>query len=299
MKANLPTAQIKDGFLDFDENNGFDLARAYGAFHLRYPKDMSFDQGVRFAQNYYLPPEGGPNDSYRGFNTKSLGETALGYSKTGNDQDELFQLESHLWAEYLPFELASLLNQIHLISKITLQGLFEMAEVPSCDWDKIAIGLTRDEALQYCIFNHFRSNVDEDIGLTAHKDSGFITTLYTTEAGLESLENGRWVSFDPLEGYFTIVLGHSLEILTKNKRKPISASYHRVRRTARRAEGVPDRFTFGTYIGPRWEQDLYQYSSDNELQVLQSFLDFQKTKAKEMNYEFHPNVKQPSAFKES
>lgn len=54
-------------------------------------------------------------------------------------------------------------------------------------------------------------------------------------------------------------------------------------------ERKADRFTFGSYIGPRWDQDLYQISGET-VKPVQSFLEFQKRKAAEMGYEFHPKV---------
>ena len=112
-----------------------------------------------------------------------------------------------------------------------------------------------------------------------------------TEPGFESFENGEWIPFDPLEGHFTVVLGHSFEMLTANLPKPVHASYHRVRKMEARPAGKAERFTFGVYIGPTWDQDLYQYNSDGDLVAKQSFLDFQKAKAADMAYEFHPKVK--------
>ncbi|WP_201022437.1 2OG-Fe(II) oxygenase family protein [Pseudomonas aeruginosa] len=148
--------------------------------------------------------------------------------------------------------------------------------------------MSSNQALQYCIFNHFRADSAHPVGLTAHKDSGFTTLLYTTEPGLESLENGSWIPFDPMPGHFTLVLGHSFELLTEKSATPVQASYHRVRRMEPQ-ERKADRFTFGSYIGPRWDQDLYQISGET-VKPVQSFLEFQKRKAAEMGYEFHPKV---------
>ncbi|MEW3673644.1 hypothetical protein QOZ77_31030, partial [Pseudomonas aeruginosa] len=84
------------------------------------------------------------------------------------------------------------------------------------------------------------------------------------------------------------VLGHSFELLTEKSATPVQASYHRVRRMEPQ-ERKADRFTFGSYIGPRWDQDLYQISGET-VKPVQSFLEFQKRKAAEMGYEFHPKV---------
>ena len=291
----LPTASLTAEGLCFDAPDGFDLARRRGAFHLAHPRDMDFTAGIRLARSYYLDPDGGSGDAWRGFRDRDLSPTLLGYSCTGADQDELLQIESHLWHRHLPAAAAALLWRMSGISRSVLRGLFAMAGVPATDVERVTGGLdpagsSADGALQYCIFNHFRAEIDQPVGLTAHKDSGFVTLLYTVEKGLESQDGAGWVPFDPLPGYFTLVLGHSLEVLTARLARPITASYHRVRTTRPRPAGMPDRFTFGTYIGPRWDQPLYEYTEDGRLTSSMSFLDFQKRKAAEMAYVFHPRV---------
>jgi isopenicillin N synthase-like dioxygenase len=144
----------------------------------------------------------------------------MGYSQTVNDQDELLQIEAHLWAEYLPAAVAELLWSLNELSRTVLTELFVRAGVDPSHIDTVASGVSKNEALQYCIFNHYRSALRQSVGLTAHKDSGFITTLYTTEPGLESWKNDRWVPLDPLESHFTVVLGHSFEVLTAKMSKP-------------------------------------------------------------------------------
>jgi hypothetical protein len=290
MSLLLPVAHIQDGVLHFAELDGFKRARALGAFYLRQPEDFDFRAGVELAQKYYLPAIDGPDADFRGYRTRSLPRSLLGYSQTGKDQDELLQIEAHLWDEYLPQEAARLLWRMNDLSRSVLTNLFLRTGVAQEHIDTVAAGLSKDEALQYCIFNHYRPELDEPIGLTAHKDSGFITMLYTTVPGLESQDGQAWVPFDPLPGHFTIVLGHAFEILTERLPNAVKASYHRVRRMATGLPGSPDRFTFGVYIGPRWDQLLYQYDASGNLSNVGTFLDFQRDKAAEMAYAFHPRV---------
>lgn len=290
MSSLLPVAYFQNRTLHFDEPDGFERARSLGALHLRQPDDFDFRAGIELAQKYYLPASDGADAAFRGYRTRSLSRSLLGYSQTGSDQDELLQLEANLWNEYLPCEAATLLWRMNELSRGVLTDLFLRAGVAADDIDTVAGGMSKNEALQYCIFNHYRSEVDQPVGLTAHKDSGFITMLYTTEPGLESQEGQAWIPFDPLPGHFTIVLGHSFEVLTTRLPERVKASYHRVRRMATHQAGAPDRFTFGVYIGPRWDQLLYQYDASRKLSNVGTFLDFQRAKAAEMAYEFHPRV---------
>lgn len=293
IKHTLPIAELNNGNLSFTDSDGFETLCHYGAFHLKYPKGLDFDAGIKLAKNYYLPQTKYADEAYRGYRTRDLRKSRLGYSQTGNDQDELLQIECTLWYDYFPISVARLLWSMNECSRQALETIFALTDVLPKDQDKITGGMRENTALQYCIFNHFRSGTPHPNGLTPHKDSGFITTLYTTEPGLESLENDEWIPFDPKDGYFTVVIGHALEILTANLPHPINASYHRVRNMPLRPSTQEERFTFGTYIGPRWEQDLYQYDQHRTLRSVGKFLDFQKQKAKEMAYEFHPKVENP------
>lgn len=290
MSFMLPVAHFQDGVLHFAEPDGFKRTRSLGAFHLRQPGDFDFRAGVELAQKYYLPAGDGPDAVFRGYRTRSLPRSLLGYSQTGSDQDELLQIEAQLWNEYLPRDAARLLWRMNELSRGVLINLFLRSGVAQEHIDTVAAGMSHDDALQYCIFNHYRSECDQPVGLTAHKDSGFITMLYTTVPGLESQEGSAWIPFDPLPDHFTIVLGHSFEILTRHLAYPVKASYHRVRRMVTNNAGAPDRFTFGVYIGPRWDQLLYQYDTCGKLSNVGTFLDFQRAKAAEMAYEFHPRV---------
>ncbi|ALK30870.1 2OG-Fe(II) oxygenase family protein [Burkholderia plantarii] len=290
MSSILPVAYFHDRAVHFVEPDGFERTRTLGAFHLRHPDGFDFRAGIELAQKYYLPVGDGPDAAFRGYRSRSLSRSLLGYSQTGNDQDELLQIEAKLWDDYLPSAAATLLWRMNELNRGVLTDLFLRVGVSPADIDTIAGGMSKNEALQYCIFNHYRSEVAEPLGLTAHRDSGFITMLYTTEPGLESQQGQTWIPFDPMPGHFTIVLGHSFEILTQRLPDPVNASYHRVRRMATREAGVPDRFTFGVYIGPRWDQLLFQYDTDGKLSNVGTFLEFQRAKAAEMAYEFHPRV---------
>ena len=281
------TAVLTDNGLSFEESDGLPRTLAHGLLYVRYPQSCDFDPGVKFARSYYLDADPGDADPFRGYRVRPLDGTQLGYSDPSADQVELFQLELPLWRRYLPPELATLLHNMNDVAKHVLFAICDAVGVREEHHDQIALGVSKDEALQYCIFNHYRRVRSSSVGFTAHKDSGFITVLYTTEAGLETLEDDRWLDVVPRPRHFTVVLGHSLEVLTANLARPARASYHRVRS----GQGdAPDRFSFGVYVGPHFEQDLYQYDCQGNLDVHMSFLDFQKIKAEEMQFEFHPKL---------
>lgn len=280
-------AEIRDGALQFESPDGWADALARGLFYLKAPAGLDYAAGVRFCDSYHLPRTGGPDDAYRGFRDAPLEGSALGYSSAGNDQVERVQLELRLWERYLPPELPPLLHPLNQVARTIVHAFFARCGVQPGDIAQITGGMDTDDALQYCIFNNYASSMAADLGFTPHKDSGFITIMYSTEPGLEALEGERWVSVDPVPGYLTVLHGDSIEVLTARLPTRAAAAYHRVRHMDR-ARTIPDRTSFGVYIGPRFEQDLYQYDESGALVPLQSFMSFQRNKAAEMGYEFHP-----------
>lgn len=290
MTSAFPRAEMSKDAIEFVNFDGWDVARSRGAFYLKHPVGINFSPGIHLAKSYYLPRVGDSDDEYRGFREAELEQSKLGYSDPKNDQVEFLQIEALMWNKYFPEKVAQLLWQMNDLARTILFDLLRRVGVSQGDLPLIAGGLQDNNAFQYCIFNHYRSQKHQSLGFTAHKDSGFITVLYTAEAGLECFENERWVPLDPLDGHLTIVLGHSLEVLTANIRDPVSANYHRVRTTDNAARRQAERFSFGVYVGPRMDQDLYQYDDDRALRSFQPFIDFQKAKAAEMNYEFHPRI---------
>jgi hypothetical protein len=282
-----PRAELRDGTLHFDSDAGWAEARRRGVFYLKGPDDLDIAPGVRLCEQYHLPRTGGPDDAYRGFRDARLDGSVLGYSSAGNDQVERVQLELALWERYLPVELPPILHRLNQLARAVVHGFFAACDVRPADIARITGGMDDDRALQYCIFNNYASRTVAVDGFTPHKDSGFITLMVSSEPGLEALEHGQWVAVDPLPGYITAINGHALEVLTTRMARPAAASHHRVRAMAPRVPGR-DRTSFGVYIGPQFEQDLYQYDERGALIAVQSFMSFQRQKAVEMGYDFHP-----------
>ena len=287
MKSNYPLAQIVDSELVFDSDNGLQESFKEGVFYLKIPDNFDAKIAEIFARLYFQNKNGSELDKYKGYSNLSYDESILGHTKP-NDQVEFLQLEAKLWSKYFPAEVAEFLHLMNEISKVILFKILDFYSLSKDDVIKVSGDIERNEALQYCIFNHYRST-KQTVGFTAHKDSGFITTLFSLEPGLETLKEGQWQPIDPIPGYFTINLGHSLEVLTAKTAHPIKAVYHRVRQTSNADQNQPDRFSIGSYIGPRFDMNLFQIEN-NQVNFYQTFMEFQQAKAKEMGYEFHPRV---------
>lgn len=277
-------AEIRDGQLCF-ETAGWDELLSQGVLYVKVPPELDLAPGVRLCESYHLDRTGDEGDEYRGFRTARFAESLLGYSDTGSDQVERVQLELALWERHLPPPVARLLQQLNELSRVFVREVFARCGVAARDVATITGGMETDEALQYCIFNNFESRKLGADGFTPHKDSGFVQLMCIREPGLELWDGQRWQPVDPLPGYLIALTGHALEVLTARLATRAMAPYHRVHSIAAR-DGGTDRTSFGVYIGPRFDQDLYQYDDRGQLVALQSFLSFQREKAIEMGYEF-------------
>lgn len=283
----FPKAQMNGEDLIFNSEDDYRFAMSEGVFYVKIPDNFKVEDVYKFCQSFYQDTND-KNDKTRGFKELEYNDSILGYSDRP-DQVEQLQLEVNLWDKYFPNDVSKLLHQMNKFGIEILKSVFDKLGVIKSDIPTITGDMESNKGLQYIILNHYRS-FKNDIGIATHKDSGFITVLYMLEEGLEAKINGEYISIPPEEGYFTINLGHALEVLSENLSVPVKAVDHRVTRIMKNSS-EPDRHTYGTYIGPRFDMDLYQYDNNRKLKFYQKFVDFQKIKARKMGYEFHPKVK--------
>jgi hypothetical protein len=198
------------------------------------------------------------------------------------------QLESAHWHKYLPGEVTALLREMRRLTLATLHGIFELSGIPAHDWEVITGGASIDNGLCYSTINHYRTDLRARNGIVRHTDSGFITIIYADQPGLEFLIDDEWVPVAFDTGNFIVNLGDSLEILTKNLPLPVGAVMHRVPELP---ADRGDRVSFTTYMGPRFDMSIYQYTAGRALQSYRSFREFSVEKAGTLGYEFHSRVK--------
>ena len=282
--------EIQGGRLYFksDSDNNWEKALSHGVFYLKSPTNVDYSAGSRFCELFHSERTHEEDDPYKGFKDKQFDGSVLGYSDTGSDQVERFQLEFHLWERYLPLPVVSLLGCLNELARVVVHEFFDHCGVDPLHIPQITGGINTNDALQYCIFNNFDSKKIGADGFTPHKDSGFIQLMYINESGFEIWEGKRWIPLEPVSGYLIAIMGHSLEILTARMTTKAMSAYHRVRSIEPKTPSRKNRTSFGVYIGPRFEQDLYQYDEAGNLSRFQSFMSFQREKATDMGYEFHP-----------
>ncbi|MGJ0577919.1 2OG-Fe(II) oxygenase family protein, partial [Xenorhabdus bovienii] len=181
---------------------------------------------------------------------------------TRSDQIEQFLLERRFWQKVYPNAITNTGINLIRLSTIILRSILELTDIPIKDWFTATGGCVDSQGTYHLTFNHYRPYF-QGIGLSSHKDDGFLTILRSNFPGLEVNINNRWESVSPLEDHFIINFGLSMELLTKNTIQPVNAIMHRVSHQSK------DRHTFGhftsSYCNPEKDAGIYSYSSKQGL----------------------------------
>lgn len=282
--AEIPLARLTNDGLVFAGDADKARALRHGVFYVQH-HEAPPESLERFAHSFYRPDAG---DGYTGFREREIAESVLGFEDRP-EQVEQLQLERALWGKYLPPEVVAPLWTMHAVSDAVVTEVFRAVGIPRAEWPRI---LGRDAgrpSLEYCIFNHFRST-RPGFGFTPHTDSGFITLVHSRDDALEGNFDGAWQFVRAREDAYLAILGDTMEALTRHLTQPVGALLHRVRAT-RPTERDHERVSICTYVGPRFDMDMYAYRPGIGVGKHVSFREFSIEKAAKLGYQFHEKVK--------
>lgn len=236
----IAQAELIDGELRF-EGNERALAEALseGIFFLRIPNWLNVAAGDECARTFHLGPAHPPHGALRTLGPETLDDPLLGFHERTN-QIEQFLLERRLWEDHYSEEVAALGEDLTKISRCVIRSVLEQVRIPLHHWYRATGGCSEATGSYHFTFNHYRPTVDE-VGLSSHKDDGFVTLLRATEPGLEINRHDRWESVIPDPNYLIVNFGLSMQLLTSRCSTPISAIMHRVTHQS------SDRSTYGHF----------------------------------------------------
>ena len=274
----LQRARLDTGNLQFDNEDGFKTAIENGFFLLKRPVHIDLEPGLKLANSFYKNTD--KNNPYEGFKEKEGV-----YFDREHFQTEHILLDQHARKELFPEELNKLCNQMNDIGIIILKSICQKLGMASRNWDEVTCGTLKNEGTHWFACSHYRSELKRP-GCAVHQDTGFVTVLHIDQEGLEALIDDEWVDIEPVQGYFVINFGASLEILTKNLKNPVKAVLHKVREIKSRKKGN-DRYSFAAFLNPPAHLDLYQYSSRGNLEKYMPVKDFLEKFNKSTWYDRH------------
>ena len=262
VQAVIERAEMKSGSLVFIDSEARDRAFADGIFLLKIPEYFDVSAGDVFSRQFYMGSSSPPYGYFRELSAEHFGDPLLGFHQRVN-QIEQFLLERRFWASIYPPEIASLGEAFTFLSKQVLCSVLTHVGLPKNQWERATGSCTQGGGSYHLTFNHYRP-MYAGIGLSSHKDDGFLTILRTNAPGLEVNRKEHWEMVPVEPSYFVINFGLSMEILTSQCRTPISAIMHRV------AHQTVDRSSFGHFSSSRCllgeDEGIYQYVPEKGLE---------------------------------
>ncbi|MFJ4686969.1 2OG-Fe(II) oxygenase family protein [Streptomyces sp. NPDC088789] len=254
-EAFLERARAVDGVLDFGGSGARSRAFRDGVFLLEIPAEIDVSAGDAFACQFYEGPVAAPYGRFRDLGSDHFGDPLLGFHQRIN-QIEQFLLERRFWAGVYPPEITDLGESLTRLSRQVLRSVLSAVGIPERDWRRATGGCSQCAGSYHLTFNHYRP-AHEDIGLSSHKDDGFLTILRTTAPGLEVSREDHWETVPAEPDCFIVNFGLSMEILTAGSRMPVAAIMHRV------ARQQDDRSSFGHFSSsgclPGEDEGIYRY----------------------------------------
>ena len=165
------------------------------------------------------------NGRYRTITSDRFGDRLLGY------HPRVDQSSSSCWnaasgATVYPPEITALGEYLTRISQQVLCSVLARVGISERDWTR-APAAARVRRLVPPDVQPLPADAGE-IGLSSHKDDGFITMLRTTTPGLEVNRGRRWENVPADPACFVVNFGLAMEILTSDCANTLAAIMHRV-----------------------------------------------------------------------
>lgn len=254
-EARLERARAVGGVLDFGGSGARSRAFRDGVFLLEIPGELDVSAGDTFARQFFEGSAAAPYGRFRDIGSDHFGDPLLGFHQRIN-QIEQFLLERRFWSATYPAEITALGESLTRLSRQVLCSVLSAVGIPEGDWRRATGGCSQCAGSYHLTFNHYRP-ARADIGLSSHKDDGFLTILRTTAPGLEVSREDHWETVPADPDCFIVNFGLSMEILTAGSRMPVAAIMHSV------ARQQDDRSSFGHFSSsgclPGEDKGIYRY----------------------------------------
>ena len=260
--ADLVCARITAGRLNFASDRDRCQAFADGVFLLEIPAELDVAAADQFANEFYR----GDTSEYghfRGITADQFGDKLLGFHERV-DQIEQFLLERRFWASHYPAEIADIGEKMTTLSRQILCAALDYAGIPAPVRARATGNCAHGGGAYHLTFNHYRTQLAE-VGLSSHKDDGFLTILRTTRPGLEVNRFDHWERVSNAPDTFVINFGLSMEWLTARCNFPVAAILHRVSRQ------IAERTSFGHFSSSNFiarDRGIFNYCPTSGLHLI-------------------------------
>lgn len=248
---NPACGRLEGETLVFDAPDGLARAFAEGCFLLRAPEGLDVSAGLRIAAEFpETLPE--PRDGYRGY--RELGDFC--FRRAGHQVEQLI-VERQDSVRLFPPELQTLFDRMNALSATVLRFTLRAVGIPENQWDEVTDGAAFGRGTHWFVANHY-DRAQGPRGCGRHKDTGFVTVLFTDQPGLQGWADGTWRPIASDAKHFVVNFGIGLEVLTRRLSTPVNALMHQV--TPLNETGPATRVSFGAFAGAPTGGVLYEYA---------------------------------------
>lgn len=254
--AHLYCASLVKGKLVFEKEGSLRSAIQQGVFLLKVPEGFDFEPGIKLCREFYLPET--DQTDYRGYRAQPDI-----YFDREHFQTEHILVDRLRWAARLPAAVVHMALIMDALGQVIFQAALREMGVAEHLWQQLSGGAVTGQGAHWFAASHYRPELRLP-GCAEHRDTGFVTLLYTRQPGLEAFVEGRWQSIAPRSGCFIVNFGACLETLSGRLPLPARAIEHRVRKGPALPKGE-DRFSFATFINPPASGELYELQPHGEL----------------------------------
>lgn len=255
-EAHLYCASLVKGKLVFEKEGSLRSAIQQGVFLLKVPEGFDFEPGIKLCREFYLPET--DQTDYRGYRAQPDI-----YFDREHFQTEHILVDRLRWAARLPAAVVHMALIMDALGQVIFQAALREMGVAEHLWQQLSGGAVTGQGAHWFAASHYRPELRLP-GCAEHRDTGFVTLLYTRQPGLEAFVEGRWQSIAPRSGCFIVNFGACLETLSGRLPLPARAIEHRVRKGPALPKGE-DRFSFATFINPPASGELYELQPHGEL----------------------------------
>lgn len=271
MIQTTPPSFVKLSIEEFAEKNAesqqkWTTALQHGICYIKIPDDYKKDLGIaqKFAETI--------REREQELRQFQLGRF-FGYQVRPNTQAVAFLAKQKHWLQVYPSEVQRVASKMHNLTVQILCRALEHLSVPKTLWDQATGDATKGEGTTVLTFNHYQKDSNQEnpeqkvLGLTPHRDMGWLALLFADKQGLQAQIKNEWIDVPFEEGYFVCFIGKTFELLM-NDRTKLSACYHRV------TQVVETRISGGLFINNHKKSPIYQITLEGELEEKQTYDQF-------------------------
>ena len=199
--AHLYCASLVKGKLVFEKEGSLRSAIQQGVFLLKVPEGFDFEPGIKLCREFYLPET--DQTDYRGYRAQPDI-----YFDREHFQTEHILVDRLRWAARLPAAVVHMALIMDALGQVIFQAALREMGVAEHLWQQLSGGAVTGQGAHWFAASHYRPELRLP-GCAEHRDTGFVTLLYTRQPGRKHLSRGAGSPLRPGPVVLSLTSGHA------------------------------------------------------------------------------------------